>query len=259
LSRKVVAEALLWSVTKLARIESSASSVSPADVRALAKMYRLTEARMAELVDMALAARRLQQLERVRAVLSKVALRLIAHERSASAIFIYQPTSIPTLLQTEGYARELLAATGSSDTDIETTVQLRLSRQELLGSDECPLLDCVIDEAAVCRLIGGSRTMRDQIGHLISLAANPKVRLRLITFDRGGYPGMGAAFTILRFDSPTSSDMVYLDSGDLEDIFRDNHVMVSHYSQRFEQLKKLAHRPEDTIELLASVRSRLHS
>ena len=71
---------------------------------------------------------------------------------------------MPGLVQTEGYARALLAGGGLFAPDeVEQQVTTRLDRQGLLTRDRPPLLSVVVDEHVLRRRIGGPEVMREQI------------------------------------------------------------------------------------------------
>jgi transcriptional regulator with XRE-family HTH domain len=63
----------------------------------------------------------------------------LVEERRASKLRSYELAIVPGLLQIEGYARTTLHG-------IETAVQARMDRQDLLAADNPPTLHVVLDE-----------------------------------------------------------------------------------------------------------------
>ena len=170
ITQKAAAERVLWSQSKLIRIETGVTPAAPADVRLLLLEYGANEERVAEIVEIAKAARQPDEWQAFKGIYSTASLNLFANERAATLIQKYEPTLVPGLFQTEEYARALLRETGSNPKTIDERVRARLLRQEMLDDDDCPNLDVIIGEATVSRPVGGNKVMRDQIAKLKRLA-----------------------------------------------------------------------------------------
>jgi transcriptional regulator with XRE-family HTH domain len=245
-TQKTAAERVLWSESKLIRIETGNVAVAPADVRLLLLEYGVEDARIAEYVDLARAARQPDEWADYKEEYSQEALTLFANERSAKLIQSYEPTLIPGLFQTEAYARSLLTALGTPPAQLKRKLGVRLRRQEILDSEDRPDCDIVIGEAAVSRPIGGKRAMLvEQIEHLKKLAEKENITLQLIPFDKGAHAGIGRAFTILQFRDPQLPDLLYLEDADSESIERDQSTKITRYGDRFVDLKELSISGED--------------
>jgi len=100
-------------------------------------------------------------------------------EESASLVRAYQPQVVPGLLQTEGYAQAVTAASFPSETqkESERRVALRLARQDLLKRPAPPEYQVVLEETVLRRPIGGTEVMRKQIEHLITCASQPNITI----------------------------------------------------------------------------------
>lgn len=89
-------------------------------------------------------------------------------EQDAISIRSYQPLLVPGLLQTEGYARAVLATGGLvPPVEVEQIVAGRLRRQSILTAAAPPQLVAVIDEVVLRRLVGDRAVMADQLTHLV--------------------------------------------------------------------------------------------
>ncbi|WP_131749541.1 helix-turn-helix transcriptional regulator [Frankia sp. Cppng1_Ct_nod] len=134
-------------------------------------------------------------------------------EEAATLIRTYEVQFIPGLLQTEEYARAVIAQghQNVSPDLIERRVSVRLNRQKLLARPEPPRLWVVVDEAVLRRPIGGPKVMRAQLEQLITLAEQPNVSLQMMPFHFGGHAAEGGAFTVLRFPEADLPDVVYLE------------------------------------------------
>lgn len=94
-------------------------------------------------------------------------------EAEAASLRTYQTNLVHGLLQTEDYARALLRAVRLMDSQdsVDRLVALRMRRQAALGRDHPLELWAVLDEAVLCRPIGGSAVMRAQLERLIEAHA----------------------------------------------------------------------------------------
>jgi transcriptional regulator with XRE-family HTH domain len=134
-------------------------------------------------------------------------------EAAAFLIRGYEVQFIPGLLQTEDYARAVIALGHplADRQEMDRRAGLRIARQKLLTGPCPPVLWVVIDEAALRRPLGGRAVMREQLRHLRQAATLPNVTVQIIPFERGGHAAAGGPFTILRFRELTLPDIVYLE------------------------------------------------
>lgn len=256
LTQKAAADRMLWSLSKLIRIETGAAHVSPADVRVLLREYGVAEERAAEVVRFAQESRNPDQWDQFKDVLSVAARNLFANEGAAGLTAKYEPEMVPGLFQTEPYARTLLGALYPPAT-VERRVEARLRRQGLLDADTCPELNVIIGETAVSRIVGGEGVMREQLARLKSLAERENITLQLMPFTAGAHEGMGSGFTVLQFKDVDLPDLVYLESVDKESTVREDQDEVTKYTVRFAMLREHASPPErfaDELDQIARAR-----
>ncbi|MEV5238939.1 helix-turn-helix transcriptional regulator [Streptomyces cinnamoneus] len=135
------------------------------------------------------------------------------YEAKAVAIHMYLAHSMPGLLQTEAYARELMreALPWCAAAEIEEKVAARLARGSILASEDPPLLWVVLDEAVIRRPVGGAFAMRAQLAHLLNASKAPNVEVQVLPFAAGSHAAMGGSVTVLSFDN--APDAVYLEGG----------------------------------------------
>ncbi|MFD9046501.1 helix-turn-helix domain-containing protein [Streptomyces zaomyceticus] len=169
-------------------------------------------------------------------------------EAKATYISTYQSQMVYGLLQTEAYARAVLA-TGLPD-NLEDLVAARLDRQRILDGKNPPLTWVVLDEAALCRPVGGRAVMRNQLAHLLSFADQRWVRVQVLPFAAGEHASLIGSFNLLRFgDDP---DVVYT-----EDLIAGhttaNPETVREAGLRYAHLQASALSVEDSAELILCV------
>ncbi|GGO19211.1 transcriptional regulator [Microbispora rosea subsp. aerata] len=175
-------------------------------------------------------------------------------EEAATTIRTYEVQQVHGLLQTEDYARAAirLRHQGASESDVERRVGLRMRRQHLLDRADGPRLWSVVDEAALCRPLGGRAVLRRQIEHLIETAERPNVTLQVLPFRAGGHAAVGGPFTILRFAEPDLPDVVYLEQLSSA-LYLDKQEDVDGYTAVMNDLSVQAESARATVTMLRTI------
>jgi transcriptional regulator with XRE-family HTH domain len=216
LTQEHVATQMEWSVSKLIRIESGTVSVSTNDLKALLDLYGVTsDQAILELVDLARASRKRPWWSGYKDRLAAPMVSYIGLEAETSALRYFNPLIVPSLLQTEDYARVIsrgASAYPRTDSDINVLVEIRMTRQrEVLQQEKPPTISTVIDEAVLRRPVGSSQTMREQLAHLVEMSELEHVDIRVLPFSAGPYPAMYGPFVILEFPPP-DTPMIFIEN-----------------------------------------------
>ena len=258
MTQKAAAEQLVWSTSKIVRIEQGIVPVTPTDVRVMLQLYRIAdEPRIDELVELAKDAREDKGWSAFDDVLSSAALELIGNEPTAKVIYKYEPSVVPGLFQTQEYARALLKALGNSEYQIDRRLEVRAQRQELLDRPIRPELNFILGEAALSRPVGGDDVMREQLAHLLELSKVNGISIFLLPFSAGAHRGMGSAFTVLQFEDPLLPDLLYLENAERESVSRDEEGEIRKYLGLYIELQDMAIRfgsLEDQVKKIRSER-----
>ncbi|TFE37190.1 XRE family transcriptional regulator [Streptomyces sp. ICN441] len=126
-------------------------------------------------------------------------------EARASGVYVFHPQLVHGLLQSEAYARAVLAAV--DDSDLDNRAAARMARQRILKDAKSPVLWAVLGEAVLHQEIGGKRVMREQLQHLLSFEKHRRVNIQILPFEVGVHAGLMGAFNLYRF--PTDPALVY--------------------------------------------------
>lgn len=129
-------------------------------------------------------------------------------EQSATSLFYWAPILIPGILQTEDYARTILATTPSDET-LDTRVADRMARQQVLARAQSPIVSVVIAEAVLRRCVGSPEIMCAQLTHLAEFQ-HPKVMVQVIPAEVGAHAGLEGAVSVAEQEDGRA--IVYLDS-----------------------------------------------
>ncbi|MFJ2828804.1 helix-turn-helix domain-containing protein [Streptomyces sp. NPDC087263] len=169
-------------------------------------------------------------------------------EARATYISTYQAQMVYGLLQTEEYARAVLAT--GMPRKLDELVAARMERQRILARERPPLAWVVLDEAALHRPIGGREVMRKQLAHLLSFVDRRWVRIQVLPYEAGEHASLIGSFTGMRFED--DPDIVYTEdliSGHMTA----NPETVREAALRYAHLQAAALSVEDSAALIARV------
>ena len=227
LTQQGVAKKLGWSPSKMARIELGQLGMSKSDLVALLSLYDLTDpVRTAQLVNLAAGSR--QRLPGgYRDLYNPARLLYLGYEQVATRIHQFTPYLLPDLLQTAQYAASLIRAV-EPDTPpslVRARLEAQRFRQEIFDRPDPPHAGFLIDETALRRWPvrrGGAPDIRqDQLRRLRELAARRTVQIQIVPLTHGTHFGMGTSYTILEFDEPGETDVLFVDRGQPSPLTRD--------------------------------------
>jgi transcriptional regulator with XRE-family HTH domain len=249
-----VAEKLKCSSSKISRIETGHVGVSPKDARELLGLYGVPDDQLDALVQLAREARNKGWWHSYTEVFTGA---FVGLEAEASSLRAYQALLVPGLLQTEDYMRAVIHAArpDATSAQVDKRVQARLARQELLSEADPPQFWAVIDEAVLCRSVGGDAVMRAQLRALTAKAALPHVTLQVLPFEAGAHAGMEGPFLILGFPEQADPDVVYVDNT-TSGIYLEEPAEILRYTLMFDHLRAAALSPDDTLTRLTDPSSR---
>ncbi|GAB2806875.1 helix-turn-helix transcriptional regulator [Streptomyces chlorus] len=245
-----------WHQSKVSRIETGTSGVKPADVRLLLDAYGLTDVQLRELL-LVLAGSddnggRHHWWHAYRGVLPPTYRDFISLESQAGAMRTLETTVVPGLLQTPEYARAVTEAAleGASEERLDTLVEVRLARQDILRADPPLELSAVLDEAVLRRQVGGPGVMTRQLERLVEAARLPQVRLQVLPFTAGAHIGVTGPFVIFSFSRTSDLDVVVLDHL-TSSLYLEWKEDLQAYSEAFNALSVHALSPEDSLDFIA--------
>ncbi|MEU3890520.1 helix-turn-helix transcriptional regulator [Streptomyces sp. NPDC029041] len=245
-----------WHQSKVSRIETGTSGVKPADVRLLLDAYDVSDSQLRELLMVLAGAEdgggRHHWWHAYRGVLPPTYRDFISLESQAGAMRTLETTVVPGLLQTPEYARAVTRAAveGLAEDRLDTLVEVRLARQDVLRADPPLKLSAVLDEAVLRREVGGPGVMTRQLERLLEAARLPQVRLQVLPFAAGAHIGVTGPFVIFSFSSTSDLDVVVLDHL-TSSLYLERKEDLQAYTEAFNALQIHALSPEDSLDFIA--------
>jgi transcriptional regulator with XRE-family HTH domain len=176
---------------------------------------------------------------------------LIYHEATSTRSIGYEPTVIPGLLQTQGYARVLMERIpGLTNQAVDAAVRTRTERQEILRRQRPARFTFFVHEQAL-RLQVGSRTiMHDQLLKLALMAGLPQVGLRVLPALAGERGLFGGSFQLFEYDD--HQPLVYF-SATWHGVFLEDRDFVADYRRLLPAMASVALGREESRALVATL------
>ncbi|HTR95683.1 MAG TPA: helix-turn-helix transcriptional regulator [Trebonia sp.] len=241
--------------SKISRLETGRVGFKARDVTDLLTLYGVTdEQRRSKFLYLASQSRRQDWWTSYSDVLPDWFENYLGLESASSTIRTFEIQFVHGLFQTEDYARAvtLLGHQAAPPDEIERRVGLRVKRQDLLTREGAPRIWSVMDEAVLRRPVGGLTAMRAQLGHLLEVAALPRVTLQVVPFARGGHAGASGSFAILRFEEQYLPDVVYMEQL-TGSVYLEQRSDVEHYLAVMDQLSSEALTPDETTRFIEQI------
>ncbi|WP_245536956.1 helix-turn-helix domain-containing protein [Thermomonospora curvata] len=179
-------------------------------------------------------------------------------EDAATTIRIWQPETVPGLLQAPAYTRELITAEIDDPTEIERRVQARATRRARLERSDAPILDVMLTEEVLRRMVGGRPVMRQQVTALLRDLERPNVSIRIVPLEAGAFPdqGRGGLTMFQVFEAGLDLSVAYFEAMNggwyVEDV-----ASIRECRRRFDQIARVALSTEETAKFLARIRKEL--
>lgn len=244
------ADRLLFSMSKLSRMETGHGVATPRDIRDLCDLYGVTDGAQRDHM-MQLAAEGKQQAWWQSYDLGYAT--YVGLEAEAVSISAFQSSVVHGLLQTADYARagHEVAMPRLAPDQIDMQIEAKLTRQRILERGHPPRVAVVLDEAALCRMTGGRRVMAAQLAKILEVSALPNVMVQVLPFELGAHPALESNFTIL--DLPNQAlDVVFVE-GLIGSTYLERAEDLKRSREVFRKLQSMALNPKDTAGLIAKI------
>jgi len=237
------------SQAKISRLETGASAPDPHDIRRIAEALELPGDEVERLTSLAdRASEQLIDWQSAEPALAGRQHFVRRLESAARETKVFQPAVVPGLLQTDGYARAVLASLRKELADdqiadstlaVSEAVAARMQRSQVLD-EPGRQFHFLMTEEVVSRRVCRPADMLAQIARLREVAAKPQVSLRIIPSD--------AEWPVAPFHGFVLTDdrNVFVDLFNTSLLSRGRRT-VGHYQRMFEALDSVATSDIDSI------------
>ncbi|RVU19550.1 XRE family transcriptional regulator [Streptomyces antnestii] len=175
----------------MSQIESGVAGVSETRVRRLAAHYDCADAELIDALVEIATDRTRGWWEDYRDALSPAFLDLAELEHHATSMQVIGTAHVPGLLQTEDYARAVLAyrVPELPEAELAPRVAHRMRRRSVLSREGAAPFEAVIHESVLRTRVADRRVAREQLVELLAQSERPNITLRVIPFDVDGFGG----------------------------------------------------------------------
>ena len=242
---------------KISNIEAGTRAISPDRLRTLARSCECPDEKLVgALADMAQPAAR-GWWEHYRGSLPDKLGDIAELESHAVRMRAAYSVHIPGLLQTSDHALAVFRVVIPPLPDHEIALRLahRLERQAILDGPAPTPYTGIVHEAALRMQFGGPAVARAQLLHLLKRSEQPHVRLLVIPFAAGAFPGAGQ--TILYAEGPVPAlDTVQIDNSHGPD-FLHAEPQLAKYRAHLDWMEDIALQPDAARDFIHTIARQL--
>ncbi|WP_052707292.1 helix-turn-helix domain-containing protein [Streptomyces rubellomurinus] len=241
-----------WNPARLSKIERALLPVTAADLATFLDHCGITGPERAEIESFATdsQSRHWWQDHEFADTISSAFAEFLSLEADATQMCEYYLSGFPGLLQTEDYAREIIAAglDGLSEDQSEAAAEIRVLRQRRLTEEPILELDAYFGEVAL--LVGGDEEiLASQIRHVLKVAQYPNVTVRMVPLSAGRPGILASGLTLLRFPGEPVEGFSFVEAvGGM--LPRKSGRDVRRAERAFARLKRCALSPDATVAAL---------
>ncbi|MEU9669501.1 helix-turn-helix transcriptional regulator [Streptomyces bobili] len=236
-SLRALGERLGWDWSLFGKMEKGETLGSPEVVQALDTHYG-TPGLLLALWELA-AGDHTQFKERYR--------RYMTLEAEAVSLWHFAVSVLPGLLQTPGYAREVLAAGGLKGKELEQQVEARMGRRELLEGEDAPPFRTILSEAVLRTPLRDVGEWRGQLEHLRAAAERTNVTVHVLLQSAGPHGLMSADMWYLLL--PEGRTVAYTENGYRGELIEESGSVVR-LQNTYDAVRDLALTPAESRKFI---------
>ncbi|MEU2597844.1 helix-turn-helix transcriptional regulator [Streptomyces hirsutus] len=240
MSLRALGERLGWDWSLFGKMEKGETIGSPEVVQALDTHYG-TPGLLLALWELA-AGDHTQFRERYR--------RYMALEAEAVSLWHFAVSVLPGLLQTPGYAREVLTAGGLKGKELDQQVDARMGRRELLEGEKAPPFRTILSEAVLRTPLRDVGEWRGQLEYLVDVAERPSVTMQVLPLSAGLHGLMNATVMFLRLTNGRT--VAYTENGYWGDLIEEN-ARVERLHCAYDAMRDLALSPAESRKFVLAM------
>ncbi|MCX2968617.1 MULTISPECIES: helix-turn-helix domain-containing protein [Streptomyces] len=176
--------------------------------------------------------------------------RYMTLEAEAVSLWHFAVSVLPGLLQTPGYAREVLSAGGLKRPELDQQVEARMGRRELLEGDDAPPFRTILSEAVLRTPLSDQGEWREQLQHVAEVAERPNVTLHVLPLAAGMHGLDSTTLMFLRLvDGRT---VAYTENAHRGELIEAN-APVERLQRAYDAMRDLAMSPTASLKFVLAI------
>lgn len=174
----------------------------------------------------------------------------MALEAEATSLWHFAVSVLPGLLQTPGYAREVLAAGGLKGDALDQQVEARMGRRELLADEDPPQFRTILSEAVLRTPLRDPQQWRQQLEYLREVGERDDVTVQVAPFGAGLHGLTNADVMFLRL--PEGRTVAYAENGYRGELVEET-APVERLQRAYDSVRDLALSPSDSRKFILRI------
>jgi transcriptional regulator with XRE-family HTH domain len=180
-------------------------------------------------------------------------------EQRALTLSTYVTFVVHGLFQTEAYTRALIGGGYPPlwEERVEELVEARLARRALFDRDPTVLIELIVEESVLRRVIGSRDIMREQLLRLAEDSRRRNVTFQVLPMDSGlsgEHYGCRGGMTLV--ETPRHDHLAYLEPQD-ESLLVSDPAKVTTYAHRYAKIRSQALGPRESLALVEQLAGEL--
>ncbi|MFC8898953.1 helix-turn-helix domain-containing protein [Streptomyces cinereoruber] len=173
--------------------------------------------------------------------------RYMTLEAEAVSLWHFAVSVLPGLLQTPGYARELLAAGGYKGKELEQQVEMRMSRKALLEGEDAPPFRTILSEAVLRTPMQDDRQWRAQLDYLLEMSEQQNVTVQVLLQSAGVHGLVGTEVWFLRLAN--GRPVAYTENAHSGELVEDS-TMIERMQRAYDVVRDMALSPAESRKFI---------
>ncbi|MGV9248531.1 helix-turn-helix domain-containing protein [Streptomyces sp. NPDC003710] len=169
--------------------------------------------------------------------------RYMVLEAEAVNLWHFGVSTVHGLLQTEGYAYEVLALGGAKGQELDQQVEARTGRRKLLEGEDAPPLRALLAEAVLRTPLRDEAVWRKQLEYLMEVSGRPNITLQVLPQGVGLHGLVSTDVMFLRLlDGKT---VAYTENAHRGELIEEN-SSVERLQRAYDAMRDLALNPAES-------------
>ncbi|WP_327155419.1 helix-turn-helix transcriptional regulator [Streptomyces tubercidicus] len=169
--------------------------------------------------------------------------RYMTLEAEALSLWHFGVSVLPGLLQTGGYAHEVLVVGGTKGQELTRQVEARVGRRMLLTGDDTPPFRTILSEAVLRTPLGDAEQWRKQLEHLSEAAESPNLTLQVLPHGSGPHGLVSTDVMFLRL--PDGRTVAYTENAHRGELIEET-SSVERLQRAYDAVRDLALSPAES-------------
>ncbi|MBQ0985277.1 helix-turn-helix domain-containing protein [Streptomyces sp. F63] len=168
-------------------------------------------------------------------------------EAEATSLWHFAVSVLPGLLQTPGYAREVLAVGGSKGAELDQQVEARMGRRDLLEGDDAPPFRAILAEAVLRTPVRDEVEWRAQLAYVAEMSERDNVTVQVLPQMAGVHGLVATDVWFLRL--PDGRPVAYTENAHWGELVEEN-ARIERLHRAYDVVRDMALSPAESRKLI---------